>query len=404
MRIVITGATGLIGQNLLFEIIKQNLRNLHNVQIIVLGRDKDGNNIHKRIKEMVLNEGIPYVTRDKSDIGAIREYCQSSIISIYADLSKKKLGLKDKEYRELKKTPIDFFFHLAAVTDLRDMPRIEHTLVKVNVGGTKQILELISSLKVREFCYTGTAYSCGDIAGSIKPDYINRSNKFRNPYEKTKLDAELLVRDFARKTKTRCRYFRPSVTCGRLIEQPLGAVNKFDVFYGWAAFFFQVKIKELANGKDIYDKPLKLDMRIRYNLKSGLNIVPADFVAKTMYQICVQNDSDESYYLVNNQETPHGVYIPLMLQSFNIAGPRQVDVIPDDMNHLERLYYKTVGKVFTPYITSDPILFDTSNLSDVLHRANLKCPVVDEKNFLLLMDYAKKHDFGIDKNNESAVL
>lgn len=395
MRIVITGATGLIGRNLLFEIIKQNLDNLHNVHIIVMGRDKDGLNIHQRIQEIVLSDGISYIASQKTNVNTIKEYCKTGIRSVYVDLDMQKLGLKNDDYIELKKEPIDFFFHLAALTDLRHTPKIEQALIRANICGTKQILELVSSLKVREFCYTGTAYSCGNVVGNIKPDYVNLGNKFRNPYEKTKSEAELLVRDFARRTKTRCRYFRPSVTCGRLIEPPMGTVNKFDVFYGWAAFFSQVKMKKLAKKPTINETPLMLDMRICYSLKSGLNIVPADFAAKIIYHVCAQNDSGESYYVVNNQETPHKLYIPLMLKSLDITGPRQVNFIPNNMNQLERLYYKTVGSVFTPYITSDPIFFDTSNLRSVLRKANLSCPAVNEKTFPFLMEYAKKQDFGL---------
>ena len=399
MRIVITGATGLLGRNLLFEIIKQNLNRLDTVQIVVLGRNKDGTNIYERIRKIVLTDGLSYITPSKENVELIKQYCQTGIKAIYTDLDKENIGLKNEDYIELKQSTIDYFFHLAALTDLRSTPKIEQALNKTNIFGTRQILELISTLKVKEFCYTGTAYSCGGTTGNIEPDYINHKNKFRNPYEKTKLEAELLVREFAKKNKLKCRYFRPSVTCGRLIEPPIGAVNKFDVFYGWATFFFQLKLSKLTNGGKVYTEPVRMEMRICYNPKSGLNIVPADFAAKIMYQASIQNDPGESYYLVNEKETPHEIYIPLMLKTLNIIGPRQVDKIPNDMNQLERVYYKTAGKVFTPYITSQPILFDTHNLKVIMQKAKLKCPPVNEKTFPLLMEYAKKQDFGLaDKN------
>ncbi|NQT23620.1 MAG: hypothetical protein HQ579_09330, partial [Candidatus Omnitrophica bacterium] len=147
-----------------------------------------------------------------------------------------------------------------------------------------------------------------------------------------------------------------------------------------------------------------LDMRICYNPKSGLNIVPADYAAKVMYQVCMQHDAHESYYLVNNQETPHKLHIPLMLKALNIIGPRQVDAISGQMNRLERIYYKTVGKALGSYIMLEPILFDISNLSAVLHKAKLACPAVDEKTFPLLMEYAKKKHFGLSKKNSSSVV
>ena len=50
MRIAMTGATSLLGRNLLFEIIKQNINDLDKLEIIVLGKEKNGKNLSRRIK------------------------------------------------------------------------------------------------------------------------------------------------------------------------------------------------------------------------------------------------------------------------------------------------------------------------------------------------------------------
>ena len=395
MRIAITGATGLLGRNLLFEIIKQNLDNLDTLEIFVLGREKNNLNIEQRIEDIILNDGLLYFALDTKEKPKIKYFCKNKIKCIEADLDKEKLGSQPANLKEFKAAPIDFFFHIAALTDFRDSPHVVDALKRTNIHGTKQILQLISNLKIGEFCYVGSAYSCGETTGDIKPDYINSNQKFRNPYEKTKLEAEIIVRDFAKKTKIRCRYFRPSTICGRLIEAPLGAVSKFDVFYSWAAFFLRMKLKRMKTFKDEYIDPVDLNIRISYNLKSGLNIVSADYAAKLMYKICMQDDIGENYHLVNKQETPHGLYIPVMLNILNIKGTKQTNNIPDDKNVLEELYYKTVGVVFTPYITSEPMLFDIRNLENIMKSAELHCPPVDEKNFTILINYAKQYNFGL---------
>jgi len=386
LRIVLTGATGLIGRNLLFEILKQNYSNLEELSVVVLGRGKNGKTICQRIRQLILEEGVLYLNVKAEHISTIEDFTKTNIECVAADLTQEKLGITDEDYSKLKKEPIDFFFHVAALTDLGNAHNVEQSLKRTNVYGTRRILELIAGLKVKEFCYVGTAYSCRD--------------KCRNPYEGSKLEAEQSVREFSRKHKVRCRYFKPSVTCGRLIEPPLGSINKFDVFYGWVAFFLKLKskkiIKRQGKKKLLYEDPMKIDMKICYNLKSGLNIVPADFVAKVMYQVCIQNAPGEEYFLVNNEETPHKVYIPLMLKVLNLCGSIQVDKVPNELNPLEKIYYKTVGRIFTPYVISEPISFDTCNLYDVLKRAKLSCPPVNEKNFSLLMEYAKKVNFGFN--------
>lgn len=401
LRIAITGATGLLGRNLLFEFIKCNLKNLDALEIFILGRDKFNMGIEQRIKRIILNDGIEYLAlKSKEQIEKLKEYCNTGIKYIDIDLDEDRLDIKPEDLKKLKADSINFFFHIAALTDFRDTPVIVEALKRTNIHGTQQILQLVSALKVEELCYTGTAYSCGMTSGNIKPDYINFNQSFRNPYEHTKLESEVLIRDFAKKTGTRCRYFRPSTISGRLIEQPPGSINKFDVFYSWAAFFLRLKLKNLKNVKDKYKDSITLDMRICYSLKSGLNIVPADYAAKVIYHVCAQNDPGENYYLVNGQETPHRLYVGFIFKDFNISGTKQAESIPLNMNYLERLYYKTVGKVFTPYTISGPMLFNIENLTGVLTKAKLKCPIVNEKNFSILCEYAKKYDFGISSGKD----
>jgi thioester reductase-like protein len=227
------------------------------------------------------------------------------------------------------------------------------------------------------------------------PDYINLNQEFRNPYELSKLEAEIQSRNFAKDTGIKFRCFRPSTIGGRLIEAPLGMIHKFDVFYGYAASWFYIKMGLIPHYDERYSFPVSLDAAVCYNVNSGLNIVPADYAAKVMYEVCMHNHSDESFHLVNNTETPHDVCINAIFETFNIQGVRVVDKIPSKLNRVESFYYKTAGKIFTPYLVSEPMLFNTVNLSDMLMKANLCCPRVDKDRFMILIDYAKEYDFGI---------
>ena len=133
MRIAITGATGLIGRNLLFEIIKQNLDQLDNVELIVLGRSKNKIDIHRRMKDIISDDGIAYISPNKMQMESLRQYCEKGIKGIHIDLSKEKLGLSKDDFLYLKSSPIDFFIHLAALTDLRRTSVIEKALQRINV-------------------------------------------------------------------------------------------------------------------------------------------------------------------------------------------------------------------------------------------------------------------------------
>jgi nucleoside-diphosphate-sugar epimerase len=390
-RIAITGATGFLGRNLLFEVVRQNLSRLDTLEILVLGRrSKDGGSLPERIRGILASDEFESLRLSRE----AQELLLSRVIKyIGLDFCSGESRIAAAELKQLQSSPIDWFFHLAGLTDLRTTPFAEAALQRINVEGTKLLLQLASQLQIREFCYVSTAYVCGHNTGTIPPDCMNASQGFRNPYERTKFAAELLVREFAGRTGTRCRYFRPSVICGRLIEKPWGAVSKFEVFYSWPAFFLRMGRKLAEPGSPPHSCELKV--RIRYDRRGGLNIVPVDYVAKVMYLVCDQEDTGSSYHLVNELDAPHERYIPQMLEAIGVTGVTHVDRAPSNKNALEKLYYRSVGAIYTPYLTSGPMAFETTNLKPLLDRAGLECPPVNQKALASLMAYATERDFGL---------
>ena len=123
--------------------------------------------------------------------------------------------------------------------------------------------------------------------------------------------------------------------------------------------------------------------------------MPVDYVARVIYLVCEHNDPGESYHLANTIETPHEFYIPRMLQAVGVSGVTRVDRVPDDKNSLEELYYKSVGALYTPYITCEPMCFDTENLRHLSNRFGLSCPKLDEEALGVLMGYARDRNFGL---------
>ncbi len=398
IRFVITGATGFLGRNLLLEIIKQNYLKMSELEILIIGRSAGKDSLESRIKKILEEEMMDYVgecTLEKSEL------MENTIGSIrFIGTTSDGFSISHEDYRMLNSSTIDFFYHVAASTDLRHGEKVSVELDKMNVDGTRAVLSLVDKLKVREFCYVGTAYECGKTYGKIAPDYVNLNQNFRSPYEISKLKAEVLVRSF-KKNGMKFRYFRPSVTCGRLIENSIGATPKFDVFYSWAVFFARYKKSKIIG--DFINTPIKLDMRFYFSPSGGLNIVPVDFAAKIMYHACMLNDPNESYHLANKFETPHSLYTSIMLESINVIGIENVKSMPTNLNHLESLYYKSVGKILTPYIDQDPILFDVSSSENVCRNADILWPEINEDSFRDLMKYAKDRAFGIENTSDDAL-
>ncbi len=389
MQIVMTGSTGLLGRNLLFEILKQNLNELDKLQIFTLGRPQKACPIGNRIENIIESDGHFYLNLNGS-----APDLQKCIIPISFDLTKEDLGLSAEELELLKKQKIDYFFHVAALTDFRSDSRTKEKLENINVKGTQRLLRLLEQLNIKQFIYIGSAYSCGNKIGKVDPSYTNLEEQFRNPYEKSKLEAELLVRTFCKEKKLRYKIFRPTTISGRLLENPLGSVSKFDVFYGWAAYFLRLKLKQGVPAEKLFTQPATIPIRIAANLKAGLNIIPADYAAKILYQVCIDEKLRPiNYHLANPKDALHGEYIQWMLDFLKVKGCSFVAEVPKDLNEMEKFYYRTVGKILTPYIIGENMEFSVENLGEILNK--VKCPRINENNFKTLMEFAKQKGFGI---------
>ena len=394
MRIAMTGATGMLGSELLFEIVKQHLNCLDQLQLFVLGRANDSTP-PQRIQDLFTSGGLDYM--QLSPDAGILKHLRNAIIPIVFDFSNEEPGLAGEDLSQLRNGQIDFFFHVGSLTDLRHDSAVQAQLENSNISGTNRLLRLLDRLDVARLAYVGTAYVCGSNAGDIHPTDVDLHQKFRNPYEKTKLQAEILFREYAYRRNTKCYIFRPSTIAGRLLENPIGYTRNFEVFYGWAAWFLKQKSKRFGSLADLLEQPIEMNIRLRVNPKGGLNIVPVDYVAKMLIALTCEDNNCTEYHLANREETLHIDHISWMLESINITGFTFVENEPEDQNSLERLYYRSLGKVYTPYMISGPMNFDTSNLKQTEGRLGVTCPRIDQVHFGHLMNYAKAKRFGLDE-------
>lgn len=322
----LTGVTGLFGRNVFFEIIKDNLEELSNIEFIILGRSSRNESLKKRIKNIFFSEGVNYLSVDDSNNRNFDKFFEENITYVDINLSRTEIISKTEREKLLGKS-ITYFMHIAAVTDFRTDPKVIETLNQQNVVGTAQILELCKGLEIQEFCHVSSAYACGDTYGDIQPDYTKLDQPFRNHYEKTKLQGELLVKEYQKSTGVRCRIFRPSIIVGKLMENVKGEICKYDTIYGWAYFFLKWKLKNQSDIiHTVYDNNVEVNLRIAVNSTTGLNLVPVDFAAKMMYQVCKQDLNGDYFHLVNAQETNNALVARKILELFNITGYELVKI------------------------------------------------------------------------------
>ncbi|HEX4418609.1 MAG TPA: dephospho-CoA kinase [Kofleriaceae bacterium] len=130
------------------------------------------------------------------------------------------LGLSSAEYRALSRE-LTWIHHLAGVYF---MGVDEATARRVNVTGTRTVLDLArDATRLERVVHWSTAMVSGDHRGAFREDDLEAGQKFRNAYERTKFEAERLVRAAMRQLPI--TVVRPGIIVG---DSRTGEIDTFD--------------------------------------------------------------------------------------------------------------------------------------------------------------------------------
>ena len=130
---------------------------------------------------------------------------------------------KDKVRKIIKKSKIDSVIHLAANLIIGEGQKKPKKYFKNNVLGTKNLLEACKGTTIKNFIFSSTAavYKEGQYKVSEKSKI-----KPKSIYGKTKIKAENLIRDFAKKNKINYGILRYFNIAGSSPSGKIGLINK----------------------------------------------------------------------------------------------------------------------------------------------------------------------------------
>jgi thioester reductase-like protein len=204
--VLLTGATGFIGMQLLARYLERTDR-----QVYVLVRAGDEFEAGARIRATVAQ-----LVGD-GDLG-------QRVVAVPGDVTQRGLGL-DRRMRDEIAARVTEVVHSAASVSFT-LPLAESR--EINVEGTRRLLQLAELCDgLRRFSYVSTAYVAGTHTGRFGEDDLDVLQGFRNPYEQSKFEAERLVS--AHKERLPIQVFRPSIVVG---EEASGWTTAFNVVYG----------------------------------------------------------------------------------------------------------------------------------------------------------------------------
>ena len=342
-NIFITGGAGFLG----WELVKI-LLNETDSKLYLLVRQNSRKSVKERIGELI----------NKSYSKKNRRKIRIRIKVVKGDITEKNLGMKKSQIRELS-GKINLIYHSAALCDFNvPMPVIR----KINVTGTKNVLDFAMRCKKNDqlmsFHHISTVAIMGNKGGMLYENSLDIGQRFNNTYERTKFEAEKLINKY-RKKGLAVSIYRPSVIVG---DSVTGEASDFQLFYRPLHIFSMEILEEIP-----------ASVNFKYN------IVPVDYVARSIYLISSdQRNDNKNYHLTN----PKGITLNSLLNTASAYfGFRKPKIISENRFNFKELkgFKKKVIEPYLPYFNHKEIDFDTTNFKKAVNGNEFNWPVTGRK-------------------------
>jgi nucleoside-diphosphate-sugar epimerase len=254
-----TGFPGFICNQLIREVLKKN-------------------NLLGKVFVLVLPAMVEKANKERIAIISELGLEETAFVIIEGDITRRALMIAAEEQEKLTEK-ITHVFHLAAIYDLA-VPR--DIAFMVNVNGTENVNEWVKGLPhIERYVYFSTAYVAGKREGYLYETELIRPESFKNHYEETKFEAEVLVEQL--KKEVPVTIIRPGIVKG---HSHTGETIKFDGPYFIMNFLERLKFLPLIP---------------RLGKGAGfINLVPIDYVIQaTTYLSFLEKGSGKTYHLTD---------------------------------------------------------------------------------------------------------
>jgi long-chain acyl-CoA synthetase len=269
--VLVTGATGFLGQELLARFLERDDRHVH-----ALVRAPD------------------------DEAAAARLVDHPRLSAVAGDIEQPGLGLDERRADELAER-VTTVVHCAASVSFS--LGLEESRA-VNVVGSRRMVELAHRCAERgdglsRLAYVSTAYVAGTHAGEFSEDSLDVGQSFRNPYERSKFEAERLVRKRAEGLPL--QVMRPSIVVG---DSRDGWTSSFNVLYGPLRAFARGAIPAIPARR-----------------RSPVDVVPVDYVADSIHELASEGPDGTFHLVAGRNATSVGRLIELTARRMGRRPP-----------------------------------------------------------------------------------
>ena len=362
--ILLTGATGLVGRYLMRDLFLQGR------QLAVIVRP------HKKLSVEQRVESILQMWEKQLGFPLPRP------VVFEGDVAEPDLGL-DQEALEWISVNCSEVIHNAAVLQFVGTG-FENEPWRTNLGGTQNVLEICRRCEIRNLSYVSTAYVCGERRETVYEDDLDRGQQFRNDYERSKFEAELLVKQaegFERKT-----IFRPAVIVG---DSRTGYTSTYHGLFLYLRLLATLVPQQKTDASGTLQTPIQLPL----SGDEPRNLVPVDWVSSVITYVSQTPEiQNRTYHLVPDKCSTARDVINACYEYFNSDGVVYCGADYDraaDNEFAQRFFDN--ARVYESYETSDPH-FDKSNVQEFV--GHLPCPPIDKKAIIRFMEFGQSDNWG----------
>jgi len=265
--VFLTGATGFVGREVLSRFLERDDRHV-----------------------------FALVRADNDDEAAGRLPAHERLTAVAGDIEQPGLGIAEPTRARLRRE-VRRVLHCAASVSF-DLPLAESR--SVNVEGTRRMLGFARSCsRLERFTYVSTAYVAGEPGRLFREDELAVGQSFRNPYERSKFEAELAVRSEG--ADLPLQILRPSIIVG---DSTTGRTSSFNVLYG--------PLKAYARGL-IRAIPARRD--------APVDIVPVDYVADRTHELATEGPTGTFHLVAGRNATTVGKLLDLSAEELGRSKP-----------------------------------------------------------------------------------
>lgn len=360
----LTGATGLLGSYLLRDGLRAGR------QIAVLARP---------------SRNQPARARIEATLTQIEDASRTLLprpVVIEGDLLEEGLGLDDAGRRWVARH-CRAMIHNAASLTFQSTNRDQEPWL-TNIGGTKRVLELCREAGITEFHHVSTAYTCGLRNGRILESELDVGQQFGNDYERSKVEAEKMVRNAG--FLGSLTVYRPSILVG---DSQTAQTTTFHGFYVPLRLAHTL-VSRLALGDTAAETVIRA-----FGLKGTehKNFVPVDWVSAVMSLVIGDPSLHGKTYNLVSQHPVATVRMARVVQDAVETYSTLADAT--DANRLSEQWFlsqiSSEMEVYRAYWRDDPVFDDSNTRSAAPH---LPCPRLDEAMLLRMARFAIDDNFG----------